>query len=142
MERAWFALAAVVPLTVLVTYHRLHDTKLLLLAVPACAILWAGGGAIGRAAAALTTAGVVLNSDIPITIFGEVIDQLHISTATLTGKILTVVLARPNQEILLAVGIFYLWIYVRRSFDARSGSEDDGSKPESSTQRALSEAGV
>ena len=142
LDRAWFALAAVVPLTVLVTYHRLHDTKLLLLAVPACAILWAGGGAIGQIAALLTTAGVVLNSDIPITIFGEVINQLHMSTATLSGKIFTVVLARPNQEILLAIGIFYLWIYVRRSFDARSGEEHDGSEPETSSSSVLSEAGV
>ncbi len=142
LERAWFALAAVVPLTVLVTYHRLHDTKLLLLAVPACAILWAGGGAIGRTAAILTSAGVVLNSDIPITIFGTIIDQLHISTATWVGKILTVMLARPNQEILLALGIFYLWIYVRRSCDARSSGEDDGSKAEISNPAVLSEAGV
>jgi hypothetical protein len=142
LERAWFALAAVVPLTVLITYHRLHDTKLLLLAVPACAILWAGGGAIGRTAAILTTAGVVLNSDIPITIFGELIDQLHISTATLTGKILTVALARPNQEILVAIGIFYLWIYVRRSFNASSGGEDEGSKLETSSPTVLSEAKV
>jgi len=31
----------------LVTYHRPFDAKLLLLAVPACAMLWAEGGRIG-----------------------------------------------------------------------------------------------
>jgi hypothetical protein len=40
--KTWLALAAVVPLTMLVTYHRPYDAKLLLLAVPACAI------AVGR----------------------------------------------------------------------------------------------
>jgi hypothetical protein len=47
-SRAWLALAAVVPLTMLVTYHRPWDAKLLMLTVPACAMLWAEGGAIAR----------------------------------------------------------------------------------------------
>jgi hypothetical protein len=40
--------------------------------------------------------------------------NLHISTAGLSGKLLTVVLTRPTQLALLAMGIFYLWIYLRR----------------------------
>ena len=115
-ERLWLALAAVVHLTILVTYHRVYDAKLLLLTVPACAMLWAGGGAIGWIALAFNAAGFALNGDIPLTVIGELTEKLHLSTATLPGQILTVVVARPNQEILLAMSVFYLWVYVRRVF--------------------------
>ena len=39
----WLALAALVPLSMLPIYHRPYDAKLLLLAVPACAAIWAQG---------------------------------------------------------------------------------------------------
>jgi hypothetical protein len=39
---------------------------------------------------------------------------LHITTVGLPGELLTVVLTRPAPLVLLAMGIFYLWIYVRR----------------------------
>jgi hypothetical protein len=52
--RAWLALAAIAPLSMLPLYHREHDAKILLLAVPACAILWAEGGARGWFALLLT----------------------------------------------------------------------------------------
>jgi hypothetical protein len=98
----------------LVTYHRLYDAKLLLLVVPACAMLWAEGGRIGRLALLVTTAGIVATADLPLIIFLALTRNLHISTAGLSGKILTVALARPVPLILLAMGIFYLWIYMRR----------------------------
>ena len=114
-DSAWLALAAIVPLTILVTYHRVYDAKLLLLTVPACALLWAGGGPTRWIACALNAAGVVLNGDITLAILELFTKQLHLSTAALSGQILTVVLARPNQEILLAMSVFYLWIYARRA---------------------------
>lgn len=117
-ERAWLALAAIVPLTILVTYHRVYDVKLLLLTVPACAMLWTGGGPIGWIGLVLNAAGVVLNGDIPLTVLGVLSEKLHLSTAALSGQILTVVLARPNEDILLAMAIFYLWVYVRHTVPA------------------------
>ena len=60
----------------------------------------------------------MLNADIPLVMLGALIRGMHLSTATLTGKILTVLVARPNQEVLLAMGIFYLWVYLRKTFDA------------------------
>src|SRR6202012_354937 len=39
-QRAWLGLAAITALSMLVTYHRQHDAKLLLLTIPACAMLW------------------------------------------------------------------------------------------------------
>ncbi|MGO9636822.1 MAG: glycosyltransferase family 87 protein, partial [Terracidiphilus sp.] len=42
--RAWLALAGIAALSMLPVYHRPYDAKLLLLTVPACAMLWAEGG--------------------------------------------------------------------------------------------------
>jgi hypothetical protein len=111
---AWLALAAVVPLTLLAAYHRPHDAKLLLLAVPACAILWAGGGLTRWLALLVTSTGIVLTADIPLTILRIFTDNLHTSTAGLSGQLLTVVLTRPTQLALLAMSIFYLWTYLQR----------------------------
>ena len=113
-QGAWFALAAVVPLTMLVSYHRVYDAKLLLLAVPACAMLWADGGPNRWIALIMTSAGIFFTADMPLTILRIFTDNLHISTAGLSGQILTVVLMRPTQLALLVMGIFYLWIYLRR----------------------------
>ena len=98
----------------LVTYHRPFDAKLLLLAVPACAMLWAEGGRIGRLALLVTTAGIVATADLPLISFLALTRNLHISRDGLSGQMLTVALARPVPLILLAMGIFYLWIYLQR----------------------------
>jgi hypothetical protein len=99
----------------LVTYHRPYDAKLLLLTVPACAMLWAKGGAIGRIALVVTTAGIVLTADIPLAILVILTKNLPISTVGLSRQIMTVVLMRPATLILLVMGIFYLWVYLRRA---------------------------
>jgi hypothetical protein len=98
----------------LVTYHRPYDAKLLLVAIPACALLWAGGGLTRWLALLVTSAGFVFTGDMSLTILDFHTKNLHISTAGLSGKLLTVVLTRPTQLALLAMGIFYLWIYLRR----------------------------
>jgi hypothetical protein len=110
---AWLALAAVVPLTMLVTYHRPYDAKLLLLAVPACAMLWAEGRQIRWLALLVTTAGIVLTSDIPLTFLSALTKASRISTAGLPAQMRPWVLMTPAPPILLAMGIFYLWIYLR-----------------------------
>jgi len=110
---AWFALAAVVPLTLLVTYHRPYDAKLLLLAVPACAMLWVEGGPLRWFALLVTAMGIVSTSDIPLTILIILTGALHIPTAGQSAQMVKFVLMRPTPLILLAMGIFYLWVYVR-----------------------------
>jgi hypothetical protein len=120
---AWFALAAVVPLTMLVTYHRPWDAKLLLLTIPACAMLWAEGGAIRWLALLVTTVGVVLTADIPLVILLILTRNLRISTAGLSGQFLKALLTRPTPLALLVMGIFYLWVYLRRDPLRVSSSE-------------------
>ncbi len=64
----WLALAALVPLSMLPIYHRPYDAKLLLLAVPACAALWAQGGARRWLGMLTTSAAIVVTSDLPATL--------------------------------------------------------------------------
>jgi len=130
----WLALAAIAPLTLLVTYHRPYDTKLLLLTVPACAILWAEGGPIGWIALAVNTVGIVFTGDVPLAILVILTKNLHAGTG-LPGKMLTVALTRPVPLVLLAMGIFYLWVYVRRAPARAATTEHEGS--EDSTSRYL-----
>jgi hypothetical protein len=113
--KAWIALAAVVPLTMLVTYHRPWDAKLLMLTVPACAILWAEGGPIAWIALLVNSVGMVLTGDIPLAILSIVFNKLHVDTAGILGQMLTLVMLLPASLILLAMSIFYLWVYLRRN---------------------------
>jgi Glycosyltransferase family 87 len=115
LDHAWLALAAMAPLSMLPTLHRPNDTKILLLAIPACAMLWARGGVVRWLAVCLTSACMVLTAGIPIAVLVRLAKSLNLSTATLSGKILNVVAARPAPLILLATGIFFLWIYARQT---------------------------
>ena len=112
-EDAWLALAAVSALSLLPVYHRAYDAKLLLLAIPACAMLWAEGGSRRWLAFGLTVAGIASTSDIPLAILLILTRNLHFSTTALAGKLMTLLLLRPTSIILLAMGCFYLWVYVR-----------------------------
>jgi hypothetical protein len=116
MAAAWIALAAVVPLSMLVTYHRPWDAKLLMLTVPACALLWAKGGRIARAALLVTSMGLLFTGDITLALLSSFSTLLHVSTAGFFGKMLTVALIRPASLVMLAMSIFYLWVYLRREF--------------------------
>jgi hypothetical protein len=115
LPNAWLALAAVTALTMLVTYHRPWDAKLLLLAIPACAMLWAEGGPARWPALLITAAGLVFTADIPLAILSILAKNLHIGTAGILGKMLTVLLIRPASLILLLLAIFYLWMYLTRA---------------------------
>jgi len=112
---AWLAIAAVAALTMLPVYHRQYDAKLLLLTVPACAMLWAEGGATARLALLATTAGFVLTGDLSWAILLTSISYLHVSATSLSGELLTAVQIFTAPIILLAMGIFYLWVYVQRN---------------------------
>jgi hypothetical protein len=107
----------------LVTYHRAYDAKLLLLTVPACALLWAEGGLIGWIALVVNSAGIVLTSDIPAAMLLILAKNMHISPVGLYGQIMTVVLVEPAPLILLMMCIFYLWVYLRRDC-SRAAAED------------------
>jgi hypothetical protein len=114
-KNAWIALAAIAALSMLPIYHRQYDAKMLLLTVPACAMLWSEGGFIGRFAFAFNAAGIILTGDIPLEILTNIYNNLHLNSTGYYGKILTVLLMRPAPVILLMLGTFYLWVYLRRA---------------------------
>ncbi len=127
-EGAWLALAAVSALSLLPVYHRAYDAKLLLLAIPACAMLWAEGGSRRWLAFSLTVAGIISTSDIPLAVLVTFTKNLHFSTTDLTGKFMTILLLRPTSIILLAMGCFYLWVYVQHDPDQATALEPNTSE--------------
>jgi uncharacterized membrane protein (UPF0136 family) len=131
---AWLALAAIAALSILPVYHRVYDSKLLILAVPACAMLWAEGGPIGWVALVVTTAGIVLTGDVPQALLLPLAYPSRLCAAGIFAWIPTVVSMRPVPLILLAIGMFYLWVYLRRAGPS-SLTEPEGSAREPSATR-------
>lgn len=118
LPRSLIALAFLSGLSMLPVYHRHHDGKLLMLAVPACAILYATRRTTGIAAIFFTTLALALNADIPRAILSNLEKDFSFSTATLSGKLMTLFLGRPAPLAVVAITIFYLWAY--RQFDRAS----------------------
>jgi hypothetical protein len=113
-SKHYLALAAISALSMLPVYHRPHDAKLLLLTLPACAMLLYEGNAIGRIALLLNSAAIMLTSDLPLAILAQATRGLSLSPEGLQTKMLAILLGRPMPLILLALGVFYLWVYMLR----------------------------
>ncbi|HEY1254366.1 MAG TPA: hypothetical protein VGF01_06270, partial [Terracidiphilus sp.] len=112
---AWLALAAVSALTMLVTYHKPWDAKLLLLTIPACAMLSTEGKKIQWMALLVTASGLIFTGDIPLGILTVIADHQHLGTTSFLEKLKTVLLIRPASMMLVVVAIFYLWMLLRRT---------------------------
>jgi hypothetical protein len=122
----WLALASISAFSMLPVYHRQYDAKLILLAVPACALLWARRGALGWTALLLTTVAVLFNGDLPWVAFLAFVNHINWSTAGPSGRLLTAVWDFPVPLSLLAMGVFYLWVYARQTFaPPRTESTED-----------------
>jgi hypothetical protein len=113
-ERAWLALAAIAAISMLPVYHRIYDSKLLLLTVPACAMLWSEGRMLGRLALLVNAAAFVLTGDLPWALVFGVISHLRPTTPWLSGWVLTAIVVFPAPTILLIMSAFYLWVYASR----------------------------
>ena len=112
-EGTLLSLAAVSILTLLPIYHRTYDAKLLLLTVPACALLWTAKDPKRWLALALTAAAIFFTSDIPIALSLKLAETLPSNPHGFSGKLLELALLRPAPIFLLALGCLYLWIYLR-----------------------------
>jgi hypothetical protein len=122
VAKAWLALAAVVPLTLLINYHRLWDAKLVMLAIPACCLLWAEGGPLGKVAIWITSIAAFMTGEISLVLFGMVSGSLHVNTNGILAQAITVALIRPASLALLAMGVFYLWAYLQRDGPLKTGA--------------------
>jgi hypothetical protein len=67
----------VAPISLLVSYHRNYDAKILLLTIPACGQLWSEGGVLGRVAAGVSGITFLLDGDLSITAIFEVEKKLR-----------------------------------------------------------------
>ncbi len=119
---AWLALAAVAPITLLVTYHRLWDAKLVMLAIPACCMLWAKDSSLGKAAMLITSAALLSTGDISLVIFEAIVNSFPFGVHGIVTRAITAVLIRPASLGLLAMGLFYLWVYLRRIPEQQPGA--------------------
>ena len=114
-ERMWLALAAISALSLLPVYHRIYDAKLLLLSVPACAMLWGERGLIGWLAVILNALAVFLTSDLPWVFFSVFLSHFRTTLPWLSGSLLNALVVFPAPIALLTMGIFYLWVYANAS---------------------------
>jgi hypothetical protein len=109
----WLPLAVAAPLTVLPTYHFQHDAKLLLFAIPACAMLWAKRDRVGKIALLLTTGAILVNGDIFTAVRILLTRSILIPEPNFLSRLATLLFTRPAPLVLLAMSIFYLWTYLR-----------------------------
>jgi hypothetical protein len=109
----WLAMAGIVPLSLVVTYHRPYDAKLLLLSIPACAELWRRGGPLARWAVALSTTAIILTSDLPLFVLQSVGDTLASTQTGWAALAIKMALVRPAPLVLLAMSMFYICLYVK-----------------------------
>ena len=112
--RAWIGLAAISSLSMLPLYHLQHDAKLLLLAIPACALVWVEGGVSAWLAAILTGGAIAINGDICSGIRIALTDRFLVPQPNLFSRLATVVLTRPGSILLLAMSVFYICVFVRQ----------------------------
>ncbi|HWA93657.1 MAG TPA: glycosyltransferase family 87 protein [Terracidiphilus sp.] len=125
LEGAWIALASISALTLLPVYHRQDDARMLLLCIPACALLWSRRGILGKCALTLTTLAIFINGDIPTAIREHMIRPVLASTTGNLNKIVVIVLDRPIPLLLLGTGILYLAAYLRWSRQPHTAEETE-----------------
>lgn len=120
---AKLALAAMAPLSMLLFYHRIYDAKIIVLTIPACALLWAEGGRIGRLALIVTAMGCLFTGDLVWGIYFEILMNTHLIPAVSPKPLLAASINAPLPFTLLIMSVFYLWVYVRRSSQPASSEE-------------------
>lgn len=114
-RRDLLGLAAISLLSMLPVYHRECDAKLLLLAIPASALLWAEGGRLGRWASVVMSMILVVIADIPWVTGISLVERAdHWSLGPWRG-LLHALLILPAPLGLLLAAVFYLFAYVWQS---------------------------
>lgn len=114
---AWFALAPIAALSMLPVYHRLDDAKLLLLAIPACAMLWKRGGSKAWAAASTTAGGLFFTAAFAWLAFFILLKHIRLPNSEYGNYLLFAAQILPAPTMLLNVGSFFLWVYLRHTDD-------------------------
>ncbi|MGA8043908.1 MAG: glycosyltransferase 87 family protein [Terracidiphilus sp.] len=112
-QRLWLSVAAIAALSMVPIYHRQYDAKLIILTVPACALLWKSGSTLGRWALWVTVAVFLLSNDLMWAAIFVLVGALHLKISGPHGSALLAALTFPVPLSLLALGVFYLWALFR-----------------------------
>ncbi len=129
-ESVWFGLAVAAAFSMLPTYHRQYDAKLIMLAVPALAIVWARRGIAAWIGLLVTAAAFFLNGDLPWVFVLTVVDKLPFAKDPAHLRLMTALLDFPVPLSLLALGVFNLWAFAR--FSRHGATRDARAVDESS----------
>lgn len=119
---AWLALVAASALSMLVTYHRTYDARLLMLAVPACALLRSRPGKLAWTAITFATAAILATSDIPLTVLLLLTHNLPSVASTFPAKLAVIALRRPAPLFLLGTAVTFLAAYIRSTPEETTAS--------------------
>jgi len=106
----FFALASLSAVTMLVSYHRPYDAKLLLLAIPAVSILASGKARLHKLAAIIATLAVLLTADLPLALLAVLIRGIHVESLGTIERILLLPILRFAPISLLLMCIVFLCI--------------------------------
>jgi hypothetical protein len=110
---AWLALASISALSVLPIYHRQYDAKLILLSVPALALVWSRRDRMAWAALAVSGVAFFFDGDFPWVAILQLTQKLHLYPNGPYSPAMVALLDFPVPLSLLALAAFYLWIYWR-----------------------------
>jgi hypothetical protein len=108
-EGRWLAMAFACAATLLPFYHRNYDSKLLLLTIPACALLWSRKGLMSKVALIVTTMGLLVPSDLPWAIYISLTAGLQLTG--IWAQLYFYSRALPIPCVIAMVALFYLAAY-------------------------------
>ena len=106
------ALAAITAVTLLVTYHRAYDARLLMLTIPACALLYAESRTVGKAALVITALAVISSGELPYAILKLLAGPPETARSGAFGSLSALALDHSAPILLLLMAIFYTAVYV------------------------------
>jgi glycosyl transferase family 87 len=121
-NEAWVALAPVAALSMLPVYHRVYDAKLLLLAVPACALLWGKGGRLVGWTVAVSAFTIAITGAMPWAIFLFLLHHGRLPAFLSSAPVSTVLQVFPVPLALVATGVLWLAVYMKAGPQAWEGA--------------------
>ena len=97
-----------VALSMLPIYHRQYDARVLLLALPGCALLWSRRNLLGKLAFFVTALSILVTGDLSIAVLHYVTRHLSSSAADMRSNVLLLIVKRPAPLCLFAMSAFFL----------------------------------
>jgi hypothetical protein len=107
------ALAAISALSLLPVYHRINDAGILLLSLPACVLLWNERRPGRSLALVLTSAAILFTASTPLAFLSTNSQAISAVTGKVPGWNATLIAFHATPFILLVMGCFYVWLYLR-----------------------------